>query len=126
MEKRTQGQVEDAITKMIVQFYVDNLKVGPKEAKTYILDDMVIVRLKGNLLPIEKKLLEGKDGIELVKNIRQALHEITTKHMMDIVTQMTGHKVISAHSDVSTKTGEMVKIFVLDENLEKKLTAGSL
>ena len=46
MEKnnKSKGQIEDFITKEAIKFYLDALGTGPKEAKTYILEDMVIVR----------------------------------------------------------------------------------
>jgi len=118
----SKGQIEDMITKKVIKFYLDTLGVGPKEAKTYILDDMVIVRLKGQLLPIEKLLLRGNSGLSLVKDIRGALHAITTNEMVNIIAELTKHKIISTHSDISTKTGEIVEIFVLDSNYEKELT----
>ncbi|QQG44309.1 MAG: DUF2294 domain-containing protein [Candidatus Roizmanbacteria bacterium] len=118
---KTKGQIEDDISKKTTKFYFDHLGVGPKETRVYIIHDMIIVRLKGNLLPIEKKLLEAEGGIELVKNIRQALHEITTKHLGTIIEEVTNHKVISSHSDISTKTGERLEVFILDSDYEQLL-----
>lgn len=117
----TIGQITDTISKKVTKFYVEHLGVGPKETKIYIVEDMVIVRLKGKLLPIEQKLLEGKKGIELVKDLRKALHEITTVHLSEMITEITKHKVISSHCDISTKTGERVEIFVLDTDYESEL-----
>jgi len=114
----TQGQVEDAIAKRVMQFYARTLGVGPREAKAYIVDDMVLVRLKGKLLPIEQHLLQKKSGVELVKNIREMLHETLTKPMNSLIQELTGHKVVSSHSDISTKTGERIEVFVLDTNME--------
>lgn len=118
---RSKGQIEDIITKKIIVFYRETMGVGPKEAKTYVLEDMIIVRLKTQLLPIEKKLLLGKRGTELVKNIRQSIHELTVHQIDDIVFEITGQKIISTHSDISTKTGEIFQVFVLEDNYEKKL-----
>ncbi len=120
MENLTKGQIEDKITKKTIAFYVENLKSGPKEAKTYIIEDLVIIRIKGNLFPIEERLLDDKNNINLVKDIRKALHEITTDKLGKVIEEITSHKVISSHSDVSTKTGEMVKIFVLEKNYEQE------
>lgn len=117
----TKGQIEDTITKQIVEFYMTTLKSGPREAKTYLIEDMVIVRLKGNLLPIEEQLLEGTNGVELVKNVRKALHEINIKRLSSIIEKITGHKVISTHGDISTKTGERFEAFILDSDYEKEL-----
>ncbi len=118
------GQIEDQIAKQVTKFYADTLGHGPKETRIYILEDMVIIRLKGKLLPIEEKLLEGNEGISLVKNIREKLHEVLTKKLSLIVSDITKHKVISSHSDISTKTGEMLEVFILDTYYETELNTG--
>lgn len=120
-KKLTKGQIEDIISKEVTKFYSQTLGIGPESSRVYILKDMVIIRLKGKLLPIEKKLLEDKNGIELVKNIRQTLHEILTKNLADIVSKIAKHKVTSSHSDISTKTGEHLQVFILNTNLEEEL-----
>lgn len=115
---RSTGQLEDTLAKMVTKFYAQTLGHGPRETRVYILEDMVIVRLKGNLLPIEEKLLEGSDGIGLVKNIREMLHEVLTKKLGVLVKEITQHDVISSHSDISTKTGEMMEVFILDSKYD--------
>ncbi len=123
----TQGQLEDKIAKEIIKFYVRELKYGPKEAKCYIVEDMIIVRFKGHLLPIEKEILKLTDkekAVDLIKNIRKVIHQITTKQLSKIVEESTFLKVVSCHSDISTITGERIEIFVLNDNLEKKLNGG--
>ncbi len=117
----TKGQIEDTIAKKVIEFYFNSIGKGPREARVWIVEDMIIVRLKGTLLPIEEQLLEGGRGIELVKTIRKALHEINTKRLNAMIEEITGHKVISTHSDVSTKTDERFEAFILDTNFEKEL-----
>lgn len=117
----TKGQIEDVISKEMVKSYVKTFGIGPKAIKTYILEDMIIVRYQGSLLPFEKRLLEKDEGIHLIKNIRQTLHEISTWHIAPIIEKITKQKIISSHSDISTKTGERVKIFILDANYEMVL-----
>lgn len=125
MIKRTKGQVADQIAKEITRFYYQTLGLGPRQSKAYIIDDMIIVRLQGKLLPIEEKILSyiknKNEGIELVKNIRKILHQITTKQLNKLVEKITQTKVKSIHSDISTKTGERIEIFILEENLQEKL-----
>jgi len=117
----TKGQIEDQISKAVTKFYAETLGVGPKETRVYIIEDMIIIRLKGKLLPIEQKLLESRSGIKLIKDIRKALHEITTKSISVIIRKITSRKVVSSHSDISTKTGEIVQIYITDINLEEKI-----
>lgn len=121
--ENTKGQIEDALTKRAIIFYREVFGVGPKQARTYILKDMIIIRLQTDLLPVEKKLLTKKKGVELVKNLRQNLHDITIDEISKIIKKITGENVISAHTDISTKTGEIIEIFVLGVNYEKKLNS---
>ncbi|MFA9289274.1 MAG: DUF2294 domain-containing protein [Weeksellaceae bacterium] len=118
---KSKGQIEDSIAKKAIQFYREALGVGPQQSKAYILHDMVIVRLKSKLLPHEEMLL-GKDrGIEIVKDIRRHIHESTIPGMSELIQEITIHKVISTHSDISTKTGEILQIFILDSDFEEQL-----
>ncbi len=121
MEEKSKGQIEDRISKEITRFYAESLGVGPKQSKTYIIEDMVIIRLKGKLLPIEENLLKlsNKKGIELVKKIRESLSEVNTDKISKIISDIAGIKVVSAHSDISTRTGERVEVFILEKNFSK-------
>jgi uncharacterized protein YbcI len=120
-DKRTKGQTEDRISKGITKLYSSIVGVGPRESRAHILKDMIIVRLRGKLLPIEERLLEGNRGVELVKDIRRSVHESTTPAMNTLIKEITGHEVMSTHSDVSTKTGELLKVFILDVDFEEEL-----
>lgn len=120
-DKKSKGQIEDALTKRAITFYREVLGVGPKQANTYILNDMIIFRFQTELLPLEKKLLTKKRGVELVKTIRQSLNDTTIEEISKIIKEITGQTVISAHSDISTKTGEILEVFILGENFEEKL-----
>jgi uncharacterized protein YbcI len=117
----SKGQIEDQLSKELTRFYLKTLGVGPSQSRTYIIEDMIIIRLKSKLLPVEQKLLEGHRGVELVKDIRQALHENTVHGVVDLVNNITGSQVISSHSDISTKTGEIFQAYIVNENLEERL-----
>lgn len=117
----TKGQIEDILTKKATKFYQEILGVGPTNTKTYIIDDMIIIRLNGNLSTIEKNLLKGDKGIEVVKNIRQNLHEQNVSEITNMIKEITDQTVISTHRDLSTRTGEIMYVFILNQNYQKKL-----
>ena len=114
----TKGQVEAEIGNALVQFEMDYMGRGPQETKAYIIDDMILVRLKGVLTPAEQKLANTTKGMELIKNLRSNLLEEARELLSQVVEEITGLKVISLHTDISTKTGERVIIFTLNEDLE--------
>lgn len=117
MHKRTKGQLEAEISKAIVAFEREFMGRGPAEVKTYVLQDMVLVRLKGVLTTAESQLVKA-EGVELVKLVRTKLLETGRDLLKKSVSELTGSEIVSMHSDLSTKTGERVIIFVLSENVE--------
>ena len=49
MSEKTKGQIEALISEAIIKFEKEYMGRGPTETKTYIIKDMVFVRLKGVL-----------------------------------------------------------------------------
>ncbi|MEM8860102.1 MAG: DUF2294 domain-containing protein [Chloroflexota bacterium] len=119
--KRTIGQVEAELTKSIIKFEKEYLGRGPKDARTFIIEDMILIRLQGVLTPAEQKLSENKDGQMLVKETRRQLFETSREIIDEMVREVVGVEVISLHTDVSSKTGERIVVLTVDENLHKKL-----
>ena len=48
---KTKGQVEAEISEAIIKFEKEYMGRGPDETKTYIIGDMILVRLRGVLTP---------------------------------------------------------------------------
>lgn len=115
-------KLEAEISEAFIKFQRDLIGRGPQEAKTYILEDMVITRFKGVLTVEEKHLVENTDGKRLVKQMRQVLREMYSKDYEAIVERCTQAKVLSSHSDISTKMGERMEVFIVDRNLESDLS----
>jgi uncharacterized protein YbcI len=118
---KTKGEIEAEISRAIVQFEIDYMGRGPKESRTYIIEDMVIVRLRGVLTPAEEQLTKTIDGKELVKKMRATLIDKARFLLYQVVSDITGSKITDLHTDISLDSGERVFVFVLDTNLEKAL-----
>lgn len=115
----TKGQLEAKISEMISKFEIEYMGRGPKTIRTYVINDMIIVRLIGFLSPSEKKLTESPQGIELFKKVRASLFEGGRGYLEKLLTDIMDVVIISTHSDISTKTGEKVIIITVDKNLEE-------
>ncbi len=114
---KNKGQIEAEISEALIKFEKEYMGRGPEETKTYIIDDMVIVRLKRVLTPAEQQLAKSSDeakGRSLVKQVRRELIEKALPLLNAVITEVTGKKVISLHTDISTVTGERMIIFTLD------------
>jgi uncharacterized protein YbcI len=118
--KKSKGQVEADISNALIQFEVDYMGRGPRETRTWVIGDMVFVRLKGVLTPAEQQLTKNAEGTHLIKKIRSNLLEHSRDQLTRVIEKITDLRVISLHTDISTKTGERVIIFVLNENLEER------
>ncbi|MER3457427.1 MAG: hypothetical protein C4309_01060 [Chloroflexota bacterium] len=120
MADKTRGQYEAEFTKAIIKFEKDYLGRGPLDARTFFLNDMIIVRLRGILTPAEMKLAESRKGRMLVKEARRQLFETSRPLLEDLVRDIVGCGVISLHTDVSTKTGERIIVLTVDTNLDER------
>jgi len=123
MASITIGQMEAQISAAIINFEKEYMGRGPKEIKTYIIKDMIFIRLKGVLTPAEEQLAKTDDGANLIKRIRVQLLESAKVLLNSIIREITGCTVLSLHSDISTKTGERIIVFTLNEDLEEDLIA---
>lgn len=108
MPAKTRGELEAEFTKAIIAFEKDYLGRGPVEARTFFIQDMILVRLRGILTPAEAKLAESREGQMLVKESRRQLFETSRPLLESMVRDVTGCGVISLHTDMSTRTGERV------------------
>lgn len=117
----TIGQVEQEITAAMVAFQRNLTGHGPASARTYVVEDMVLIRMQGMLSPVEQHLVASPEGRRVVKDLRHILRENTRAELETVIRTITGCDVRSSHGDVSTRTGERVEIYVLAENLEERL-----
>ena len=116
MMKKTKGQLESEISDAIIRFEKEYMGRGPLETKTYLVDDLVVVRLKGVLTTAECQLAVSDDaynGRELIKRMRHALLEKGRPMLDAIVQDVLGVPVKSLHTDLSTISGERIIVFSL-------------
>ena len=119
MNIRTPGQIEDDISKAITKFEQEYMGRGPKEVRTFLLQDIVFVRLKGVLTPAEQQLAKTHEGHLLIKQIRVKLLEDARELLAKIISDITGAEVLSMHTDISTTTGERVVIFTMSDSIDR-------
>jgi len=113
---KTQGELEAAICEAISRFEQDYMGRGPKDIRTYLLGDVLVVRLRGVLTAAEQHLvtsLPAEKGRDLLKQVRTHLIETARPVMERAVEEVTGVEVVSLHHDISTVTGEEVVLFTL-------------
>ena len=116
---KTQGEIESAVSEGMSRFEQEYMGRGPKDVRAHLIDDLVVVRMKGVLTAAEQhlvKTLAGEKGRDLLKQVRSHLIETARPTMEAMVQEITGVKVLSLHHDISTLTGEEVVLFTLAES----------
>jgi uncharacterized protein YbcI len=118
---QTKGQLEAQIAAAITQFEREHLGRGPHEVRAWIIQDLIMVRLKRVLTPAEEKLARDPEGRRLVKEMRRQLIEGSRSLLDEMVLNLVGVEVVSLHSDISVRTGERILVFTLAGDLEARL-----
>jgi uncharacterized protein YbcI len=116
---KTQGEIEAAICEGITRFEQEYMGRGPKDIRTHVLGDLVVVRLQGVLTAAEQHLvrtLPAEKGRDLLKQVRTQLIETARPVMQAMIQEITGAKVLSLHHDISTVTGEELVLFTLEKS----------
>jgi uncharacterized protein YbcI len=114
---KSKGQIEADISEALIKFEKEYMGRGPEQTRTYIIGEMIIVRLRRVLTPAEQQLAGAPyemRGRTLIKQVRTELLEKARPLLERIIMDLTGRRVKSLHTDISTVTGERVIIFTLD------------
>ena len=75
---RSKGELEAEVSQAVIRFEKEYMGRGPLETRAYVVEDMILVRLRNVLTPAEIKLVEAEDptrGRDLIKAIRRQLFE---------------------------------------------------
>lgn len=119
---KTKRQLELEISAFITRFQKEYMGRGPLETRTFLIEDMAIVRLRGVLTPAEQQLAKSEDdnhrGRDLIKQVRLELVNRARPMLTAAIKDILRLPVVSMHTDISTKTGEKVIIFTLAQRLE--------
>ncbi len=119
---KNKKQMGCKISDAIINFEKEYMGRGPLETKTFIIENMIIVRLKGVLTKAELQLAKAEDsdrGRKLIKDVRIELIEKGRPLLEAVVESITGQKVLSLHTDISTVTGERMIIFTTQNVLDQ-------
>lgn len=116
---RTSGEIEAAVSQAMSGFQQEYLGRGPKDCRTHLIGDLIVVRLQGVLTAAEQhlvKTLQADKGRALLKQVRTQLVEAARPIIEAMILEITGVRVVSLHHDISTSTGEEVVLFTLAES----------
>jgi uncharacterized protein YbcI len=114
---RSKGELEAEISRTMTRFKRELLGRGPLQTRTYLIDDLVVVRLKGVLTAAEQRLATGREGgTELVRQMRHELMAGGRAALEQVIRVVLGVAVRSVHSDINPEVDECVIVFSLEQD----------
>ena len=99
------------ISRGIVKLLKDHYGRGPSRAKTYVMEDVVVVLLEGGFTRVEAMLLAEGHG-QAVKDQRALFQEGMRPRFIELIEQETGRQVVSAMSTGDQVADMAVQVFV--------------
>ena len=86
---------------------------GPTKAKSYMLDDFLLIVMRGGLTTAEKTMLEFGQP-DQVRQFRQLFENEMTERLTDMIERLTGRKVATYQSQIMFDPDLVVEMFVFD------------
>lgn len=118
---RSRGELEAEISLAVTRLERDLMGRGPLDTRTYLVDDMVVVRLRGVLTPAEENLVNtGQLGPQLIKQMREELLACKRPQLEQAVRRALGVSVRSVYTDISPESGDRVIVILLDGKPEAR------
>src|SRR5215211_1449386 len=91
-DRSSLGEMRATISNAIVRLQAEYYGKGPTRAKTYIVEDLVVVVLEESFTRAEKTLAERGER-EAIEHIRRRFQQQMADDFTSVVEQATGRKV---------------------------------
>jgi uncharacterized protein YbcI len=114
MSERALGEVRAEIATRIVQLQSDYYGKGPTKARTYMVDDLVVVVLEETFTKAERTLVD-RGEVEAIQQIRRRFQQQMADEFTAIVEQATGRSVRAFLSETNLEADLSVETFLLGE-----------
>jgi uncharacterized protein YbcI len=107
------GEQLAAVTNGIVQLFREYYGRGPNKAKSYLLDDRIVVTvLEDTMTTVERTLVENGHG-DMVRNVRLTFQETMADPFKATVSAAMGRQVLTYHSQLTLDPDIGFEFFVL-------------
>jgi uncharacterized protein YbcI len=120
MDFTTRGEVEAALASALVQFEKDHLGKGPADTRVLIVENMILIRLRGTLTHVEGKLAQTQEGQALIRQLRMQILENARTLLEEIVYRLTGGCMTALYGDINVPEDERILVITVKENLEEQ------
>jgi len=104
------AQISNAFVTMQKEYW----GIGPLEAKSYMMDDLLLVVMRGGLTRAERTMLDFGQQ-DMVRNFRQTFENDMTQNLTGMIEELTGRKVLTYQSQILFDPDIVTELFVFDK-----------
>jgi uncharacterized protein YbcI len=103
------ARISDAFVRMQKEYW----GLGPVQAKSYMMDDLLLVVMRDGMTRAERTMVDFGDA-ELVRNFRQTFENRMTQELTGMIEELTGRKVLTYQSQILFDPDVVAELFVFD------------
>ena len=112
------GQLLSAISTSIVGILREHYGRGPMKAKTYVLDDIIVVVMRGSgFTPLEKTIMDSGEPGRVIA-MREDFQRVMAERYKSTIKELTGRNVLAFLSQAHVDPDITIEIFFVDGPLE--------
>ena len=112
------GKLLAAISTQIVAILREHYGRGPMKAKTYALDDLIVVVMRGSgFTSLEQTIMDSGEPDRVVA-MRHDFQRMMTKRFTETIEELTGRNVVAFLSQAHVDPDITMEIFFIDGPLE--------
>jgi uncharacterized protein YbcI len=113
------GRLLAAISTRIVAILREHYGRGPTKAKTYALDDLIVVVMRGSgFTPFEQTMMDD-GGADRVVALRHEFQRVIGGRYKEAIEELTGRSVVAFLSQAHIEPDLTVEIFFIDRPLDR-------
>jgi uncharacterized protein YbcI len=112
------GRLLSAISTRFVKLLREHYGRGPIKAKTYALDDIIVVVLRGTgFTPLEKTMMDSGHPTRVVA-MREEFQQMMARRYTDAIEELTDRRVQAFLSQAHVDPEITLEVFFIDRPLE--------
>ncbi len=112
------GKLLAAISNRIVAILREHYGRGPMKAKTYALDDLIVVVMRGSgFTPLEQTIMDSGEPDRVVA-MRHDFQRVMARRFTETIEELTGRNVVAFLSQAHVEPDITMEIFFIDGPLE--------
>lgn len=118
LQSQSGASLLSAISREMVKAMKTYYGRGPTKAKSYPMDDLLFIVMRGGITEAEQTLLAAGEA-DAVRAFRQRFENVMAARLVGTIEQLTERKVLTYQSQVLFDPPTVVEVFLFDKPLAR-------